>query len=108
MPTTLMHLPSRRKALVLETGKARWCPGSVTLVIGHACFEVPLQFKQLMMTLLHRVMVVNLAQRARRRCVACVETRKQARALIMIDTHGHKFLGVVLCLEEFRVGCRGG
>ena len=34
-----------------------------------------------------------LAQRARRRCVACVETLVRcARALIMSGTHGHVFL----------------
>ena len=42
-----------------------------------------------------------LAQRARRRCVACVETLvQQARAPIMIGTHGHAFLELCYASES--------
>ena len=68
-------------------------PGSSSVSDGHAC--------------LPRVVAVRainddpavssdgglLAQRSRRRCVACVENLvQQARALIMSGTHGHVFL----------------
>ena len=49
-----------------------------------------------------------LAQRARRRCDSCVETLvQQARAQIMVGTHGHAFLELCCSLDS-GVGCRGG
>ena len=54
--------------------------------------RVPLQFEQFMMTAVSSDCGL-LAQRARRRCVACVETLvQQARTSIMSGTHGHAFL----------------
>ena len=59
------------------------------------------------MTLLYRVMVVFwLSVLAAAKSVLRLSYSKLEHQY-MIDTHGHKFLGVVLCLG-FRVGCRRG
>ena len=56
-------------------------------------YRVPLQFEQFMMTPAVSSDGGLLAQRVRRRCVACVETLvQQARTPIMSGTHGHVFL----------------
>ena len=65
----------------------------VPLAIGHACLP-----RALAVRAIHDDPAVSsdgglLAQRARRRCVACVETLvQQARALLMSGTHGRVFL----------------
>ena len=68
-------------------------PGGGSVGDGHACLP-----RALAVRAIHDGAAVSsdgglLAQRARRRCVACVETLvQQARALIMSGTHGHVFL----------------
>ena len=68
-------------------------PGSSSVSDGHACLP-----RALAVRAIHDDPAVSsdgdlLAQRARRRCVACVETLvQQARTLLMSGIHGHVFL----------------
>ena len=68
-------------------------PGSSSVGDGHACLP-----RALAVRAIHDDPAVSsdgglMAQRVRRRCVACVETLvQQARTPIMSGTHGHAFL----------------
>ena len=68
-------------------------PGSSSVSDGHACLP-----RALAVRAMNDDPAVSsdgglFVQRARRRCVACVETLvQQARALIISSTHGHVFL----------------
>ena len=68
-------------------------PGSSSVGDGHACLPRALAVRAINDDPAVTSDGGLLAQRARRRCVACVETLvQQARALIMSGTHGHVFL----------------
>ena len=71
-------------------------PGSSSVGDGHACLPRALPVREINDDPAVSSDGGLLAQRARRRCVACVETLvQQARALLMSGTHGRVFL--VLC-----------
>ena len=82
-------------------------PGSSSAGDGHACLPRALAVRAINDDPAVSSEGGLLAQRVRRRCVACVETRT---ASSNTDYEWHPWtcvLGVVLCLG-FRVGCRGG
>ena len=101
-----MHLPRRRSGARLGDGLSAvvWSLAEswlgvasyldrVLLVMDTPVYRVPCQSGQPKMTPAVSTDGGLLAQRARRRCVACVETLvQQARALIVSGINGHVFL----------------
>ena len=86
MPTILMHLPRRRSGARLGDG---------LIAVEHACLPRPLQFEQLMVTLLYRVMVVSWLSALAAAVVPVLRfSYKQARTLVMNSSHRHVFLGL--------------
>ena len=125
-----MHLPRRRSGARLGDGLSAvvWSTCGVVSEGGRAPGAgTRLSTASLAVRVIHHDPAVSsdgglLAQRARRRCVACVEILVQASSstnyeltpmdissleLCCASGSELEFLGVVLCLG-FRVGCRGG
>ena len=74
--------------------------------MDNACLPRPLQFEQLLKTLLYGVMVVSWLSVLAAAVVPMLRfSYEQARALIWSGIHEHVFLGTALCIG---VGCQSG